>query len=65
MAALGSSIMLHAQSPVDVHTHIILPENVLQGNLNRLKKTLDTDRELSRHADLFLRENAARLFGFE
>ena len=42
-----------------------LPENVLRNNLNRLKETLDADRELSRYAEMFLWGNASRLFNIK
>lgn len=42
-----------------------LPENVLRNNLNRLKDTLDADRELSRYAEMFLWGNASRLFNIK
>ena len=39
-----------------------LPEKVLRNNLNKLKETLAADRELSRYAEMFLWDNASRLF---
>lgn len=38
------------------------PMNVLTGNLRRLAAELKTDNELAPYAELFLRENARRLF---
>lgn len=40
-----------------------MPDSVLRDNLDRLKKTLADDRDLSAHADDFLWNNALRLFG--
>ena len=41
MAVLISSILIHAQKPVDVHTHIILPEyrELLQRHGAELEET--------------------------
>lgn len=39
-----------------------LPDAVLKANLQRLKETLEADKELAGYADLFLRQNAEGLF---
>ncbi|OUP08813.1 hypothetical protein B5F34_08070 [Mediterranea sp. An20] len=39
-----------------------LPDAVLNANLQRLKQTLASDKELVQYADLFLWKNAERLF---
>lgn len=39
-----------------------LPDAVLKANLQKLKQTLASDKELAEYADLFLRKNAERLF---
>lgn len=39
-----------------------LPPEVLKANLQRLRSLLASDAELAQYADLFLRENALRLF---
>ena len=39
-----------------------LPDTVLKANLQRLKLMLASDKELSGYADMFLWENAERLF---
>lgn len=39
-----------------------LPDAVLKANLQRLKETLAADKELDGYADLFLWQNAERLF---
>ena len=38
------------------------PDAVLKANLQKLKQTLASDKELAEYADLFLRKNAERLF---
>jgi predicted TIM-barrel fold metal-dependent hydrolase len=52
MAALISSILIHAQKPVDVHTHIILPEyrELLQRHGAELEETFPLpDWDAERH----------------
>lgn len=39
-----------------------LPDSVLKANLQRLKQTLASDKELAGYTDLFLWKNAERLF---
>ena len=42
--------------------YLYLPDTVLKANLQRLKLMLASDKELSGYADMFLWENAERLF---
>ena len=42
-----------------------LPDHVLKANLQRLRQTLDADKELSRYSELILWKNAERLFGMQ
>lgn len=39
-----------------------LPDSVLKANLQKLKQTLASDKELARYADMFLWKNAEKLF---
>ena len=61
--------VIHSLLTVTSPEHILygsdypyLPDAVLRDNLKRLKETLASDGELARYADMFLRENALRLF---
>lgn len=42
-----------------------LPDNVLRGNMERLKETLAGDSELSQYSDMFLWKNATKLFNIK
>lgn len=42
-----------------------LPDNALRNNLDRLKNTLAADKELSQYAEMFLRDNASKLFNIK
>jgi hypothetical protein len=45
-----------------IRSYPYLPDAVLNANLQRLKQTLASDKELVQYADLFLWKNAERLF---
>lgn len=60
-------IIIHPHRPTPDHIlygsdYPYLPDAVLKANLQKLKQTLASDKELAEYADLFLRKNAERLF---
>ena len=69
LAGNPTAEVLHSLLTITSPDHILygsdypyLPDAVLKGNLQRLRQTLAADKELSEYEEMFLWENAERLF---